>query len=356
MKQFFTKDPSWFDKWDAFITSSPRGNHLLLTDWLQSYEAYGFDFELCIYIKDDIIVGGYGAVIAKALFFKFYIVPHGPVFSSSFEPIITECLDLLKKRAKTLKCCYTQFSLPISSNKSIREHVYQPTEVTIPKDQFIEGKLFNHVYCSFGINWVDFNGCYSADEFITQLPAKTRRNIRLAYRLEVNNSLVTNEAELKAGYKLIEANALQGNYALRSYNDVKPQLLALISKNSGYFMVLKHENEIKGASFSIQSGNYITNIFGGTKKGKPDIKAGYVLHWQWVLKSFEKGFKGYNVSMGGSKGVREFKAHFGAQEIFYEDPHYYSILNPLIFKLYLKGYSVLKNNKTFVSGILKRFK
>ncbi|TYA56648.1 lipid II:glycine glycyltransferase FemX [Formosa maritima] len=356
MTHVFTKDPTWLKKWDDFISKTPRGNHLLLSDWLNSYTTYGFDFELCIFLEDETIIGGYGAVIAKALFFKFYIVPHGPVFSKGFEKEIPSCLDLLKQRAKKHNCCYTQFSLPISSHPSIQEHVYHPTKVAVPESQFRAGKLFDHVYCSYGINWIDFNDCNTSEEFINQLPAKTRRNIRLAYRLEVENTLVTYESELKAGYSIVEANALQGNYALRSYEDIKAQLLSLMSKDKGYFMILRHDNQIKGASFSIQAGNYITNIFGGTKKGKPDIKAGYVLHWEWILKSFELGFSGYNISMGGSKGVREFKAHFGAQEIFYETPHYYRILNPFIFKFYKKSYGILKNNKTFISGILKRFK
>jgi lipid II:glycine glycyltransferase (peptidoglycan interpeptide bridge formation enzyme) len=356
MKHFFTKDPAWFEKWDDFITKTPRGNHLILTDWLASYKSYGFDFELCIYTEEDVIVGGYGAIVAKALFFKFYIIPHGPVFSNGYESVLIDCSNVLKERAKKMKCCYVQFSLPISSNKNIKEHVYQTNDISIPEQEFNAGKLFDHVYCSYGINWVDFNGSETPEEFINQMPTKTRRNIRLAHRLQVNATLVKSEKDIEEGYRLVEANASQGNYALRDFEDLKQQLVSLISKDKAYFLILKHENEIKGASFSMIAGNYITNIFGGTKKGKPDIKSGYAVHWEWILKSMALGFKGYNISMGGSKGVREFKAHFGAEEIHYESPHYYSILNPFIFKIYEKSYGILKHNKTFVSSILKRFK
>ncbi|WP_223033951.1 lipid II:glycine glycyltransferase FemX [Hanstruepera marina] len=356
MTHFFTTDPVWFSKWDEYISKEPRGNHLVLTDWLASYKSYGFDFELCVFLDGDTIVGGYGAVIAKAMWFKFYIIPHGPICTKGYEYLLSDCLKYLKKRAKKLKCCYVQFSMPLSSIQVISSHVLSPNVLEIPKGDFNKGKLFNYIYCSYGINWVDFKECKSPEELLNQISAKTRRNIRLAHRLGVDMLMVEQEQDIKEGYKLVEDKAQQGKYALRDFDDLKNQLLALISKDKAHFMLLKHDSEIKGASFSVRAGNYFTNIFGGTKIGKPDVKAGYALHWQWIVKSFEMGFKGYNISMGGSKGVREFKAHLGAQEIFYDNPHHYSILNPIMFKVYVRCAKLLKGNKAIIAGILKRFK
>ena len=52
------------------------------------------------------------------------------------------------------------------------------------------------------------------------------------------------------------------------------------------------------------------DLIAEAEKEKPDLKLGYLLHWELIKKSYELGYKGYNISMGGSKGVMEFKAKF----------------------------------------------
>lgn len=79
MELLFTKDNNWMQKWDDFLLQENRGSHLLYSDWLNSYASYGFDYEVLLVLENDKIVGGFGAVIAKSLFFKFYIIPHGPI-------------------------------------------------------------------------------------------------------------------------------------------------------------------------------------------------------------------------------------------------------------------------------------
>ena len=74
MKLFFTKEQEWLDRWDAFLLTETHGSHLIYSDWLKSYESYGFDFEVLIVLKKDKIIGGFGAIIAKKLFFKSIIL------------------------------------------------------------------------------------------------------------------------------------------------------------------------------------------------------------------------------------------------------------------------------------------
>ena len=74
MDFIITKEEFWLTKWNTFLKNENRGSHLVYSNWLQSYKSYGFDFEVLLFIDNDIIIGGYGAVIAKSLFFKFYII------------------------------------------------------------------------------------------------------------------------------------------------------------------------------------------------------------------------------------------------------------------------------------------
>ena len=188
------------------------------------------------------------------------------------------------------------------------------------------------------------------------MTSQVRRNINLSYKNKAEIIFATTEEECKSAYKSIENNALEGNYAVRSFEDFKSTILNLVSKNSAYLVAIKVDNEIKGAGFAVNCGNCLTYISGGTKKEKPDLKVGYLIHWELIKKSYELGFKGYNISMGGSKGVVEFKAKFNTKTIHFIECHRHIILKPLIFKIYLILNSIFDKNKKSISVLLKRFK
>ena len=151
MKSFFTKDNNWLKKWDAFLKTENRGNHLLYSDWLSSYKSYGFDFEVFIIINEnEKIIGGFGAVIAKTLMFKFYIVPVGPIFTIGNESENDFALEKLKIRAKELNCCYCQFSFPHSNENTGFKHFFSTNNINL--NDYKSGNLFKYVYSPKGVN------------------------------------------------------------------------------------------------------------------------------------------------------------------------------------------------------------
>lgn len=353
MEFLFTKDNDWLQKWDDFLITENRASHLLYSDWLQSYKSYGFDFEVCIGVENEKIVGGFGAVIAKSLFFKFYIIPHGPIVTSGFENQLDTIINKIKIRAKEKGCCFAQYSLPISNETEIKDKTFLPETINLIGKK---GNLFKYVYSNYGINWVGFTTTNSSEELLIQMTSQVRRNINLSYKNNAEIIFATTEEECKLAYKSIEDNALEGNYAVRSFEDFKETILSLVTKRKAHLLYVKVDNEIKGAGFAVNCGNCLTYISGGTKKERPDLKLGYLIHWEFIKKSYELGFKGYNISMGGSKGVVEFKAKFNTKAIHFVDPHRYIILKPLIFKIYLILNSIFVKNKKTISVLLKRFK
>ena len=95
MEIIFTKEQHWLDKWDEFVSFHHKGSHLILSDWLQSYNSYGFDFEIGICLENEEIIGGFGAVIAKVTFFKFYIVPLGPLVLDENRLVLDQLLKVI---------------------------------------------------------------------------------------------------------------------------------------------------------------------------------------------------------------------------------------------------------------------
>ncbi len=188
------------------------------------------------------------------------------------------------------------------------------------------------------------------------MKSQVRRNIKLAFKRNEHYEYLSNNStfeELKAAYDLVTLNGEQFNYSTRSFKDLGPDLLILLKKDLGVFQKVISNSNIVSSGFSFQNYNYLTYLFGGTKRMSPDTKAGYLVHASNIKNSIEKGMPGYNISMGGSEGVRDFKLKFGSQEIYFEEPHYYCIHNRFLFKIFGVLEKQLKKHKNLISKLLK---
>ena len=356
MNLIFTKEEQWLNKWDDYVYKNPRGSHLAYSDWLKSYQSYGFDFEVGLILENDSIIGGYGAVIPKFLFFKFYIIPHGPIFDSNKETHINFILQEIAERAKYLKASYVQFSLPLSAHKSINNYTYSDEILKkIPK-KYTKRKQFKYIYTSYGLNWISTQGFDNEEEFLNNLTSKVRRNIRMPYNKKAEAFFITDPDDIEKGFSVIVESANNSNYAVREYKEFRSTIINLINKNRAYFIVCKVNSEIKAAAFFVLTGNYITNIMGGVLRSKPDIKLGYMLQWEIIKKAFVLKHFGYNISMGGSSGVQDFKSKFSAEQISYDDATYSAILNPIYFKAFKFFDNYMRPYKSKVSSLLSYFK
>ena len=355
MTLLYTKNEKWLKRWDYFLVRHPKGNHLILSDWLKSYKSYGFDFEIGLATDKDEIVGGFGVVIAKFLFFRFYIIPHGILYSSDYLHLFETHISDIKRRSKERRCCYLQNSVPISSNQTISQQTYSPEDMPFLNRVLNKGKLFKYIYCSYGINWIqlEYN---SKDEILNSLRSNTRRDIRAGRRKHDNFKFLTSTSEIKKDHQLCQENAKTQGYALRSWNDFQSTILELINNNIGHFIAAYKNNEIKGVVFIVKSGGYYTNILGGVKRETPNLLSGYALQWEAIKHALQSNHMGYNLSVGGSMGVRDFKSKFGAESIRYENPHYHYILKPIYFKLFQYFDTYLKRYKSKISKILSRLK
>jgi lipid II:glycine glycyltransferase (peptidoglycan interpeptide bridge formation enzyme) len=307
-------------------------------------------------LDENEIVGGYGVVLPKFSIFKFYILPHGPIFRNDSQHHLKEHLSQIKRRAKDKGCCYLQLSVPISSDSLIQKHVYSEETTSILKETLNSGKCFHYIYSSYGLNWVDLKKADNHELFLEQLTPKVRRNVRMPYNKDARVSFVTDMELIEKGYDVIIENAIYGNYSVRTFKDIKSTIQNLIEKERAYFVICEVENTIKAAGFFVQSNGFFTNITGGVLRGKPDIKLGYMLQWELIKKSYDFNYQGYNISMGGSSGVQDFKSKFGAKSILYEQPHYHLILKPFYFKLFRIFNTYLKPYKAQISKLLSRFK
>lgn len=354
MKIVITKDQNWLDQWDAFVSNEAKASHLLLSDWNRSFRSYGFDFEACLCLdEEEKIRGGYMAVLAKATVFKFYIVPFGPLVSAGFETHLDDLLTKVKERAKALKCCYSHVSLPCSENEN--PHTFTNFAPLPSLKAAQNGHLFKYVYSAYGINWIDLKG-YDEESKIITLKPSVRRNIRNSYRKDLVFKILTTEKEIESGYALFSENAVAAKYSIRDWSAMKNTLVNLNKKGYLKMLAAYKDNELKGAILLLKGGTYYTYILGGSKKEVPDLRTGDFLQWEAIKLSLQEGLDGYNISLGGSKGVEEFKNSFNTVQYYFHGGQWHWVLNPLFFKTYLALEKHLKKHKKTIATLLSKVK
>lgn len=353
MEIIFTKESSWLQQWDEFVLQQNVANHLLLSAWNRSFISYGFDYEVALLVENNTIIGGFAGVIAKVAFFKFYIVPFGPVTVQSKTQHLNELLAKVSERAKTLGCCYAHVSLPLSDSNN--PHVYPITDFqALASAQ--KGHRFKYVYSAYGINWKSVQGYETEEDFINSFRASVRRYIRSAQRKGLELRFLQEENAVKQAYDLCLENATTNGYALRSWSAFKSTIMTLIQNRQAYFLGAFHEGTIKGASLIIKAGNHYTYILGGTKKEKPDFLAGHFLHFEAMRLALHDNLSGYNISLGGSKGVISLKSSYADEQIYFDHGKYHWILLPSYFKAYLFFDKYLKKYKKPIAKLLSFFK
>lgn len=350
MEILFTNEKSYCDLWDAFVLEHPKGCHLMLTDWLISYRSYGFDFEIALLIENGKIHGGYAAVVAKVLFFKFYVVPYGPIAEGNS---LIQLAKAIEKRATTHNCCLYQFNYPFASTNFNSTHFY---DLKPDFEALKKGSVFKYIYATNGLNWVDFKPYPTPDELLLSFRSSVRRDIRSSQRKGLERRFLTSNESVRDAYALCEQNAKSKGYALRDWKSFGPVVMQLIQKGSAHFIACYKDNDLKGAVFLVKSGQYYTYILGGTKRETPDLLPGHFLQWEAITMSYNEGADGYNISMGGSKGVVEFKAGFNPNPIGFEEGKHFKILKPLTVKCFLFFDKKIKPHKALISKVLTKIR
>jgi len=352
MNFFFTKDQNWLDKWDAFLQETERGLYNQLSDWIKSYEVYGFDYNFLIATENDKIIGGCGIVIAKFSFFKFFTVPCGPVIAVGFENRVDEFIIQLKNEAQKTACCYFQISLPYCKD-DLNFHNYNLEKIANSSIYYSgnEGVLFKYVIPLQGMRIVDVTADNPYQTVLSKYSSNNKRNLNKTKQLNLEFKLVTSNAEIEEAYHCFVLNANEKGYPLRSYQSISKTLRAYIDKDFAKMACCFLDGKIIGALYLLKCGNRLIYINGGVLKEFQQLNISNFLHDKMIQFSIDEGFKSYDLSVGGSKGVVKFKESFGSQLYLFVSTRHW-VLKPFRFKMFLFVEKYLKPYKSKIAGIL----
>ncbi|MFM2229292.1 MAG: hypothetical protein RL607_550 [Bacteroidota bacterium] len=354
MKQFdFSNSPETIAAWDQLLLNHPRGLYNQYSDWVKAYESYGFKTGM-VFLKDhNRLVGGAGYVIAQFLFFKFIIVPCGPVLLPEYTADLDEFIRVLHQQAKKEGCCYFQISVPSTPN-SIGDYRFNFEK--LPESSFyyegIQGTRFKYVIPLYGMRPIILEG-KSFDEVRKGYSKNHWRNVQKGIKNDLAFRWIQNQEwdVLREAYACFEQNAKEKGYPIRSYETVQSTLQTYIQKGFAKVGVATYESRIVGALYVMVCGQRYIYINGGVEATFQDKGVSHFMH-DWVMgEAHALGHPHYDISVGGSAGVLRFKEGFGSTLIEFEPPRYW-VLNRTVFGLYQLVESGLKRQKSKVAKIL----
>lgn len=357
MHFLFTKHQDWLDKWDAFLQASPRGLYNQLSEWIKSYGVYGFDHNFLIAVENDKIIGGCGIVIAQFSGFKFFTVPSGPVLGVGHEIHLEAFISQLRAEAERTRCCYFQLSLPVCQ-PGFGDYALDQ----LPEDsQYFtgnEGASFKYVIPLQGMRLVDLRMENPYESAYKRYSSNNKRNLNKTSHAGLEMRFVTTDEAIAQCYDCFARNAIEKGYPLRSYAAMAKTLRAYIDKGHAKMAGCFHQGKIIGALYLMKCGGRLTYINGGVLKEFQHLNVSNFMHDQMIRHSVEEGYESYDLSVGGSRGVVQFKEGFGTQLYLYVPTRHW-VLKPWRFRIFLLAEQYLKPHKTKIAGLLallKKFK
>ncbi len=338
-----TKDKKWVDKWNEFVLSDKDSSFLQSLNRAKSYEKYGMNWELLLFVdgNDEILLGS-ANIIVKYLFFTIYVCSYGSSSNYTYKnkKFQEDYLQEFLKRAKQLKAFASQIT------------ILKDFTLKIEKEHF-EKVLFNIISSPKYLNLInlknDLGEYLSDEEIIASFSSKGRRDVRSSCRKGLISKFPRTEEEVKEAYSCIESNAVNKGYFVRDWGGMKDFIMDGIRTGMIYMISAWYGDKIQGVILLEKSSNYLNYSMGGVFRHKPDLLTGYFLQLESMKLSKELNLEFYNVSYGGPPKVQKFKNMFNPileekyKTIFF-------IHNKLKFLIFNFFYNT---TRTFIFNIVK---
>ena len=197
---------------------------------------------------------------------------------------------------------------------------------------------------------------YSEDDLMKTFSEKTRYNIRLAGRKNVEVYFSRDEKDLKTFYELYKITGIRDSIVCRSYEYFE-KMLEAYDENHLRIYIAKHEEDKLSAAIAINYGGELFYLYGASSNEKRNLMPNYLMQWEMIKWGLETKCKKYNfggvLHLDENNGLYKFKSGFckkdGVTEYIGEIDKVY---NSFVYFLYTRVLPILKKLKRGL-GILK---
>lgn len=183
------------------------------------------------------------------------------------------------------------------------------------------------------------------DVMLQKMHQKTRYNIRLAQKQELEFKGFSEEIDFEECYKLLaETSKRQGikGYPKEYYLSLLHRTNHGVEKSNflvtSYTGLVSFKNNTLACGVWLGFGDTLTYLYGGSTREMKNLMAPYLLHWHALQWAYEKQYTYYDwwgiaeTKQSSLSGVTRFKKGFGGFEHTFADTHDF-VVDSVQFKL-----------------------
>ena len=345
--------------WDEFLLNSPRGHYSILSTWLRSYRAYGFDFSVLVAKRNQSgpIIGGTGLFHFGNRIFRVMNAPVSPIVDVGCEDAVGPILQAAILYARSMGTSILQLLFPCSTEADMPALLPLSNLPRLASSR--AGIAFDIGNAAHQMLWVGFPQGVSDEEWREQVMRKftrsTRRNVRLGEKHpDLEAFEARTEAELKDVYSLMEVEAQHRGAAFRSWKDFGEILIEQVKSNQALVIGARYKGRTLAVRYGLLAGRRYSYIAGArvpVKVGN-DTKVGHFLTWAVMKRVRELGLLGYDFTSVGDQGVMDFKNGFCPEHIHLIEPQYF-VFSDFRYRAFKAFYSRLRKHKQFMSKVMR---
>lgn len=344
--------------WDRFLQESPRGHYGMLSGWLHSFDVYGGKPHILTLQKNGEIVGGMGMVEMGKGPFRILSVLMGPILQEGYENFAIELIEQARQYAQRLGVFLLQIRTPSARDLNSPFLLSSLDWNDGRLRDWKEGYPFSVVGVPNVLYLVDLkkelpDGDEWEEAMLASFKPNTRRDIRRAIRNGLKFVEFKTPENIKKAYRLIEMNAKNKGYSVRSWEQFSTTAFFQIKNEQAHMTAAVFEGEIIGAHYGVVAGKRYGYSMGGVKRLERDLLVGHFLQWHVIKKAKELGLYAYDFTSAGTPGVKRFKEGFRPTLITLDSPRYV-VLSRWKFELFHKLFPWMKRNKAKLARIIKR--
>ena len=311
--------------WDAFVAAHPHGHVLQTSRWAALKARFGWRPCLVTLAR-----GGGLAAGALLLFRRLPLgrsvayVPKGPVVDWTQADLAGELLAALADLARRSGAWYLKVEPEVREEdapapEALQKAGYRATPRSVQPRSTI---------------WVDLTA--SPDEMLARMKPKTRYNIRLAGRKEVQVR-PGREEDLPAFYRLMQATAERDGFPIHTAAYYEAVYRLFVPAGWGRLFLAWGPEGLLGGLMAVAFGGKAWYLYGASADAGRHRMPNHLLQWEAMLWAREVGCRTYDLwgipeevgqnpeafertvadRSGGLWGVYRFKQGFGGEVVRY---------------------------------------
>lgn len=182
------------------------------------------------------------------------------------------------------------------------------------------------------------NLAQTESELQAKMHQKTRYNIKVALKHEVEIVLTNSDSEISMAIDLIASTSKRQQFSdhPKAYYDK----LSTSTNVQPKIYTAHRQGQLLASAIMIDCDNTRTYLFGGSSDEHKNVMAPYLLHWRAMLDAKANGLARYDwwgieTASGETPGFVKFKLRWGGEELSYPKPQdiIAKPLNYLVYKL-----------------------